>query len=124
MRKLAITMGLLSLLMGCTKTQSENITIIDSKTAYEMMQNEEVTIIDVRTKEEYEDGHILNAINLDVSYIGNTIPTELPNLDSKILIYCRSGSRSNQAALKLEKLGYTNLYDFGGLNSWPYEIVK
>ena len=124
MKRMVIIMGLLSMLMGCSKSSSENITVIDAKSAYDIMQSEEVIILDVSTKDEFKEGHIKNAINLDVSSIGNTMPSFLPDKDAKILIYCRSGARSHQAAVKLEKLGYTNLYDFGGIMNWPYEIVK
>ncbi|MFR1598726.1 MAG: rhodanese-like domain-containing protein [Coprobacillus cateniformis] len=40
------------------------------------------------------------------------------------MVYCRSGNRSAKAAQKLVKLGYTHVYDFGGINDWPYEIEK
>lgn len=116
-------MGILSMLLGCLKT-NKNINVINAESAYELMQTEEVIVLDVRTTDEFNSGHIENAINLDVSYIKDEIPDILPDKNAKILIYCRSGNRSYQAALKLDKLGYTNIYDFGGLNTWPYEIVK
>lgn len=116
-------MGILSMLLGCLKT-NKNINVINAETAYELMQTEEVIVLDVRTTDEFNSGHIENAINLDVSNIKNEMLDVLPDKDAKILIYCRSGNRSYQAALKLDKLGYTNIYDFGGLNTWPYEIVK
>jgi rhodanese-related sulfurtransferase len=56
--------------------------------------------------------------------IGKTRPELLPDLEAEILIYCRSGNRSAQAAKKLIAMGYTKVYDFGGILDWPYEIVK
>ncbi len=50
-------------------------------------------------------------------------PEELPDLDQVILVYCRSGNRSRQAAQKLFVIGYTNVYEFGGINDWTGEIV-
>ncbi|NLP21789.1 MAG: rhodanese-like domain-containing protein [Erysipelotrichaceae bacterium] len=123
MKRIIVIMGILSMLLGCLKT-NKNINIINAETAYELMQTEEVIVLDVRTIDEFKGGHIENAIHLDVSNIKDEMPDVLPDKDAKILIYCRSGNRSYQAALKLDKLGYTNIYDFGGLNTWPYEIVK
>ena len=48
---------------------------------------------------------------------------QLPDKDQLILVYCRSGNRSRQAADKLARLGYTNIVEFGGINSWPGVIV-
>ncbi|MDD3347991.1 rhodanese-like domain-containing protein [Oscillibacter sp.] len=78
-------------------------------------------ILDVRTAEEYAEAHVPGAILLPNEDIGDTRPPQLPVLDTEILIYCRSGNRSAQAAKKLASLGYTNLYDFGGIRDWTYE---
>lgn len=85
---------------------------------------DEVIILDVRTEEEFRSGHIPDAILIPNETIGNTRPDLLPDLDAEILIYCRSGNRSAQAAKKLIALGYTKVFDFGGILDWPYEIVK
>ena len=68
------------------------------------------------------DSHseLCNAIRLSIS---DTQPAELPDLDQILLIYCRSGNRSKQAAQKLADMGYTNIYEFGGINTWTGEIV-
>lgn len=84
---------------------------------------DEVIILDVRTKAEFTISHIPNAVLLPNETIGSERPSELPNLDAEILIYCRSGNRSAQAARKLIALGYTNVYDFGGIIDWNYETV-
>lgn len=85
---------------------------------------DEVIIVDVRTEEEFKSGYIPNAILIPNESIGKTRPVLLPDLDAEILIYCRSGNRSAQAANKLIAMGYTKVYDFGGINDWPYDIVK
>lgn len=82
-----------------------------------------VIVVDVRTQEEYDQGHIANAVLIPNENITTEKPAELPDLDAEILVYCRSGNRSRQAANKLIAMGYTNVYDFGGINSWPYETV-
>ena len=89
-----------------------------------MNENEDYIILDVRTAIEYNEGHIPNAICIPNETIDNSIFDELQNKDQLILIYCRSGNRSKQAALKLKKLGYTNLIEFGGIIDWKGEIVK
>ena len=80
-------------------------------------------IVDVRTQEEYDSGHIPGAICIPNESIGTGQPEELPDLRQVILIYCRSGNRSKQAAQKLFDMGYTNVYEFGGINDWTGEIV-
>jgi len=89
-----------------------------------MNENKDYIILDVRTIEEYNEGHIPNAICISNETIGEETINELPNKEQLILIYCRSGNRSKQAAAKLEKLGYTNLVEFGGIIDWKGEIVK
>ena len=89
-----------------------------------MDENKDYIILDVRTIEEYKEGHIPNAICIPNETIGEGIIKELPDKEQLILIYCRSGNRSKQAAEKLKKLGYTNLVEFGGIKDWKGEIVK
>jgi len=86
-----------------------------------MESGDPVAVVDVRTAEEYAEAHIPGAILLPNEDIGDTAPEQLPVLDAEILIYCRSGNRSAQAAKKLVALGYTNVSDFGGMIDWPYE---
>ena len=81
-------------------------------------------IVDVRRQDEYEAGHIPGAILIPNESIGTERPAALPDLDQIILIYCRSGNRSRQAAQKLFDMGYKNVYEFGGINTWTGETVK
>ena len=89
-----------------------------------MQENTNYIILDARTIEEYNEGHIPNAICIPNETIDETVTTKLPNKDQLILIYCRSGNRSKQAALKLQQLGYTNLVEFGGIIDWNGEIER
>ena len=89
-----------------------------------MQENTNYIILDARTIEEYNQGHIPNAICIPNETIDETVTQQLPNKDQLILIYCRSGNRSKQAALKLQQLGYTNLVEFGGIIDWDGEIVR
>ena len=88
-----------------------------------MNENTDYIILDVRTIAEYNEGHVPNAICIPNETIGNNTISELPDKEQLILIYCRSGNRSKQAAEKLKKLGYTNLIEFGGIIDWKGEII-
>jgi len=90
----------------------------------EMTRDDGHVIVDVRRQDEYDAGHIPGAILIPNESIGTEQPKELPDLDQIILIYCRSGNRSKQASDKLIRMGYTNIYDFGGINTWTGEIVS
>jgi len=97
---------------------------INAEEAKAIIDSEDVIILDVRTQEEYDSGHIENAVLLPVTEIADKAEEILPDKDAKILIYCRSGNRSATASKDLIRMGYTNVYDFGGINSWSYGIVK
>ena len=81
-------------------------------------------ILDVRTPQEFSDKHIPGAINIPNEEIGTEEISGLPDKDQLILVYCRSGNRSKQAAKKLAALGYTNVVEFGGIIDWPGETVS
>ena len=97
---------------------------ISAEEAYEMMTSQEVVVVDVRTREEYDGGHIENAVLVPNESIGSEMPAALPDKETTLLVYCRSGRRSKDAAQKLLALGYQSVYDFGGVIDWPYELVK
>ena len=112
-------------LAGCNKETAENsYKQISMDEAVTMMEEEtDYIILDVRTPEEFAEKHIPNAINVPNETIGENEIPELPRKDQMILVYCRSGNRSKQASEKLVKLGYTNIYEFGGINDWTGETV-
>lgn len=96
-------------------SQTEALSMMERETGY--------VILDVRTKSEYEQGHIPGAINLPVEEIGNEPPSQLPDKDQLIMVYCRSGNRSVVASEKLSDLGYANIVEFGGISTWPGDIT-
>jgi rhodanese-related sulfurtransferase len=98
---------------------------ISAQEAKKMIDSgQSLIVLDVRTPGEFAGGHIEDAINIANETIGSDRPSALPQKDATILVYCRSGSRSAQASKKLLALGYTEVYDFGGIIDWPYEIVQ
>lgn len=123
-RIIPILMTLL-LLSGCaTQSAEKTYRQITMEEAITMMEEETgYIILDVRTAQEYSEKHIPGAINIANESIGTEDISELPDKDQLILVYCRSGNRSKQASEKLVKLGYTNIIEIGGINSWPGETV-
>lgn len=117
-------MAVLLLCSGCggnTVKQSGYQQITQEK-AKQMMEQQDVVILDVREKDEYDSGHIPGAVLLPVGTIDETsAATVIPEKDSVVLVYCRSGNRSKAASKDLAELGYTEIYEFGGINTWPYE---
>ncbi|HQQ40044.1 MAG TPA: rhodanese-like domain-containing protein [Clostridia bacterium] len=116
----------LLLLAACApKTPVAEYHKITAEQAKERLDSgDELILLDVRTQDEFNAGHIAGAMLLPNETITETEqPDILPDLNAEILIYCRSGNRSAQAAKKLVAQGYTNVYDFGGIIDWPYETV-
>lgn len=125
MKRIIPILMVLLLLSGCaTQSTEKTYRQITMEEAVTMMEEETgYTILDVRTAQEYSEKHIPGAINIANESIGTEDIPELPDKDQLILVYCRSGNRSKQASEKLVKLGYTNIVEIGGINSWPGEIV-
>jgi len=94
---------------------------ISAKEAHSMMSElEDFILLDVRTNDEYKERHIEGAVLIPVQELGTRAETELPDKLKVIFVYCRSGRRSADAARQLVKMDYKNVYDFGGINDWPY----
>ena len=101
-----------------------SFTQISQDEAKEMMKKDDGHIVvDVRRIDEFESGHIPDAICVPNESIVSEQPKELPNLNQVILVYCRTGRRSKEAAQKLYDIGYTNVYEFGGIVDWTGEVV-
>ncbi|HIX90173.1 MAG TPA: rhodanese-like domain-containing protein [Candidatus Agathobaculum pullicola] len=112
----------LLLLTGCGGRDSDDsYQQITQEKAREMIDTQEVIVLDVREQDEYDGGHIPGAVLLPVGTIDEeTAAAVIPEKDSTVLVYCRSGRRSKTASSTLAELGYTNIYEFGGINTWPY----
>lgn len=126
MKRILFFVFCLLLLTGCGGTiAGSSYEQITQEAAKEMMDTQDVVILDVREQEEYDSGHIPGAVLLPVGTIDEDTAAEvIPEKDATLLVYCRSGNRSRTAASALAELGYTNIYEFGGINTWPYEIEQ
>ena len=127
-RTVIIFFAIIVLLSGCaqpsgsTTASYKQITLEEAK---EMMTKDDGHIIvDVRRQDEYDEGHIPDAVLIPNESITDKQPDELHDLNQIILVYCRSGRRSKEASQKLTDMGYTNVYEFGGINTWTGEVVK
>lgn len=126
MRKLIPLFAALLLIAGCAApAQESGYRQVTTEEAIALMEKESgYIILDVRTAQEYSEKHIPEAVNIPNESIGTEEIPALPDKNQLILVYCRSGNRSKQASEKLAALGYTNIVEFGGINSWPGETVS
>ena len=130
MKKLMCMLVAAMALGGCVQpeaTQQASVYVnITAQEAKQIMDTETgYIILDTRAQDEYDAGHIPDAVLLPVGSITKeTASAVIPEKDAVVLVYCRSGNRSKTAAKALAELDYTNIYEFGGINAWPYEVVR
>ena len=137
MKKVLLIIGLCMVTSACTKagvTMEEEVTkevveaVYENITAEEakkiMDTKEDYVILDVREKSEYDEGHIKGAILIPHDEIEKRAEEIIPDKNTLLLVYCRSGRRSKIASEALVELGYTNIREFGGIIDWKYEVVK
>lgn len=114
------------------KEESQIVTTISVDEFYKMVEesknNKNIVIIDLRTENEYNNGHIENAINIDFYNLSLTDILNKLNKDKTYLIYCRSGNRSGKTLPIMKDLGFKKVYNMeGGILLWSsrgYPIVK
>lgn len=124
---------------GCSSGQGESgvqpgdqgeqaesrVQTISAQEAHDMLTSDRHLIVDVRTQEEYDVGHVPNAVLLPLDEITpQTAEGIAPDKEKPVFLYCRSGRRSAEAAQLFAGYGYEQVYDFGGVQSWPYELVS
>ena len=115
----------LLVLAGCGQQTDAAYRQISQEEAKEMMDAGDAVVLDVREQSEYDEGHIPGAVLLPVGSIDeDTAAAVIPEKSTTVLVYCRSGNRSKTAAAALAELGYTDVCEFGGINTWPYEIEQ
>ena len=128
---LAMLLSLSFFLVSCsseiatTSSTGNEPTIISASTGKSMLENNSsIVLIDVREESEYVEYHIPGAILFPLGTISANASTVIPDKMGLYIVYCRSGNRSNQAAVILSQLGYAFIYDMGGIIDWPYETVS
>ena len=126
MKQILLLLVILVALGGCGQVSEESnagyqqITAEEAKQMIDEMNDE--LILDVREQDEYDEKHISDAVLFPVGMIdAETAEGIIPEKDTTVLVYCRSGNRSKTASQKLAELGYTQVYEFGGIKDWPYE---
>lgn len=106
---------------GTAPAEARLITPQDAKARLE--QESGIIVVDVRTQEEYDQGHLRASVLVPLDDLAALAPEKLPEKDAVLFLYCRSGRRSALAAQQLVSMGYTQVYDLGGILGWPYEIT-
>lgn len=103
-----------------------NVEVISPKEAERVITDHDPVILDVRTKTEFDSGHIEGAINVPIDNISeNLIASVVPEKSDTVIVYCKSGIRSSIASGEMEKMGYTGILDMaGGIDAWPYDLVR
>lgn len=123
MKNILIIMTLVSSLFGANAQQNDTIKILNPSEFKEAINSKDVQLVDVRTADEFNDGAIESAVNIDFFQQEN-FTKEFEKLDKEqpVYLYCRSGNRSQQAAVKLKAMGFTKIYDLqGGYINWPFK---
>ena len=123
-RILALILAILLILAGCGGTNMEKTyQQITQEKAKEIMETQNPIVLDVREQDEFDAGHIPGAVLLPIGTITKAAAAAvIDDLDAVVLVYCQSGIRSRKASQVLAGLGYTNIYNFGGIHTWPYEV--
>ena len=118
-------------LAGCGSREEDTMNTVSyqqitAEEAKSMMDEQpDAVILDVREQDEYDAGHIPGAVLLSVGTIDEeTAASAILEKDTVVLVYCRSGNRSKTASQALADLGYTQIYEFGGIQDWPYDLER
>lgn len=125
MKKIFYLLIICFVLLGCSNDKIDGEALyktIENEIASEFVNDGKAILIDVRSYEEYEKFHIENAINIPLDTISKkTIKAVTSKETENIIVYCESGARSKEAAIKIIELGYTNVYDLGSINNWEID---
>lgn len=128
---LSVLVLLVLVSLGC-KTQANTAEVLPAgyhkitaaEAKQKMAANPQAVVLDVRNADEYREKHIPQAVLLPLAEVKEKASAVLPDKNAEILVYCRSGNRSRQAGVLLAEMGYASVYDFGGIQDWPYEVVQ
>ncbi|HYH02843.1 MAG TPA: rhodanese-like domain-containing protein, partial [Bacillota bacterium] len=122
--KLLIKANIVTKISGNASTVTPAWKNIAPQEAQTMLKNPQTILVDVRTPAEYKKGHIPNCLLIPLDRLTAEAVLQLTDKNALIIVYCQSGIRSQKAAQTLAQLGYTHVYDLGGIRDWPYKIEK
>lgn len=105
----------------CKKTNS-NISPREAKER--LSANKNIIVLDVRTPEEHREIRIPHSVSLPLNSLKSGIAKVAKDKDAEIIVYCLSGMRASQAYSQLASMGYTNVSNMGGIQSWKYETER
>lgn len=118
MKKILVVLICMLLLCGCGNKEEEvKVAKVNKISCNDINTVKNAVLIDVRTVEEFNEGHLDNAINVSSTVIKFNIKAHVTDLETPIIVYCRSGRRSAESADILVNLGYKNVYDMGGITT-------
>ena len=118
MKKILVVLICMLLLCGCGNKEEEvEVAKVNKISCNDINTVKNAVLIDVRTAEEFNEGHLDNAINVSSTVIKFNIKAHVTDLETPIIVYCRSGRRSTESADILVNLGYKNVYDMGGITT-------
>lgn len=122
MRKILILLLIVASVFNVHAQEKDAIVLLAPTDFKSQIENKDIQLIDVRTPEEFKETHIEEALNID--YYSDNFESEFNKLDKDkpVYLYCRSGYRSNQSAIKLVEMGFTEIYDLeGGILNYKKE---
>ena len=108
--------------MNCSNPEHTEVNMVSPEEMTELLEMEEVQLVDVRTPEEYETGFIAHSQNID--FHSPTFEEDIEGLDKSkpVILYCKSGGRSNKCSKKLKEAGFKLVYELeGGITQWQHE---
>ena len=117
--KVAVLALLLFSMTSCLKTKTEGVMVLNPESFEQKMNDDDIQLVDVRTPEEFAEGHIANAVNININ--GDSFDAEITKLDKNkpVMVYCKMGGRSAKAAASLREKGFKNISDLdGGITGW------
>ncbi len=121
MRPLTLLVCMLYM-VSCSQVVKSEIEVVSPEKVLELLEKEDIQLVDVRTPEEYEDGYIIKAKN--VNFYDSNFDAQVESFDKKrpIIVYCKLGGRSAKSAKKLQEAGFMKIYDLqGGFTRWKKE---
>ncbi len=112
--ELFLALAIIVFLLARTWYGSSAIAMVLPVEAVQLINHKDALVVDVRTEKEYQEGHVMNALHIPLGMLDDRIQELQVYKNHAVLVMCRTGARSGQAAIKLKKQGFTNAHNIGG----------